>query len=204
MASSIQKTHKRPTNFLEALQNLGKEVVSDARDQVSQVISSDLPDALGLSAKPTSGPLNPNESFSLEDILSAEKRGEQTASRTFSLAREEERVAALRREEEAKSHIKSLLTEIQSLAKSLGDLGHEVQIAALQAPANPGIYHRSFFDQLRSFIKALRQRVQDSRHWLATQNARSRKRQGVYWGNVQKSGTKYMLSGERYMVTTTG
>lgn len=192
MASSTQKIQKHsPANFLEALQTLGKEVVSDAQEQ------------LGIG-----GPLRPNESFSLNDIMAAEKRGEQAAENKFTSrlyqVKEEDRIAALRREEQAQGQIKALQQEIQMLAKSLGDFGREAQIAALQAPVNPGIYHKSFFEQLRAFIKTLRQRVQDSRNWLATQNARGKKRQGAYWTNVQQSGTKYMLSGERYMVTTTG
>lgn len=192
MAVSTQKQAKRqPANFMEALQTLGREVVADAREQFG--LDQQPPTPMG-------GALNPNESFSLSDIVSAEKRGEQKVRQIA----EEERARAQHREEEAKTQIKSLQEEIKMLARSLGEFGKEAQIAALQAPVSPGIYHRNFFEQLRSFIKALRQRVQDSRHWLATQNARASKRKGLYWNNVQKSGTKYMLSGERYMVTTTG
>jgi hypothetical protein len=207
MASSAQKTKvKPPVNFMEALQNLGKEVIKDTTDQVAQVFNSDIPDSLGL--KSSTGQLNPNESFSLSDILSAEKRGELNAEKAanarLAQVREEERIMAQRREEQAKGQIKTILEEIKLLSKSLGDLGKEAQIAALQAPTNPGIYHRNFFEQLKNFIRDMRRRVQHSREWLAVQSSRSQRRKGMYWANVKSSGTKYMLSGERYMVTTTG
>jgi hypothetical protein len=74
----------------------------------------------------------------------------------------------------------------------------------MQAPVSPGIYHRHFFAQLKSFIQDIRRRVQDSKHWLAVANSRASKRQGFFWGQAQKSGTKFLLSQERYMATTTG
>jgi hypothetical protein len=205
MARTSSKTKVKPAaNFLEALQNLGKEVISDVNNQAAQVFSNDLPDSFGFGQPAHQNQLNRNESFSMDDVLAAEKRGEQNAGRLFSQQREEDRVLAARREQQAQAQIKSLQEEIQMLAKSLGEFGREAQIAALQSPINPGVYHKNFFEQLKSFIKTMRQRIQESRHWLATQNSRAQKRKGFYWGNVQKSGTKYMLSSERYMVTTTG
>lgn len=210
MASSNSSKNRRPIardSFLEALRDLGKGVVSDVKDQFTQAVTQDIPTSFGYN-QPSGGSLKPNESFSMTDIMAAERRGEQRAETGFnsrlSQVREEERQLHLRRENEAKSKIKNIQDEIKMLAKSIGDFSKEVQVAALQAPANPGVYHENFFEQLRAFIRLMRQKIQNSRHWLATQNQRSQKKKGMYWNNVQKSGTKYMLSSERYMVTTTG
>lgn len=186
MASST-KAARRPApanNFLEALRDLGKGVVSDAKSQIL-------------------GGMAPGEAYSLDQLKAAEAVGERRAETRFNNRLQDERLVFLRSEQESKKQIASILQEIQILAKSTGELAREVQVATMQAPANPGVYHRSFFEQLRSLIKSIKMRVQESRHWLATTNARAAKR-GYYWGQVKSSGTKFMLSQERYMVTSTG
>lgn len=200
MASSASQSRRRPApaNFLEALRDLSRGVVDEAKIQVKQVLNTDIPQSMGFS-----GTLEPNQSFSVSDLEAAEKRGEHKAEGRFNNRLQEERLLFLRSENESRAQIKSIQQEIQLMAKSVGELAHEVEVAAFQAPANPGVYHRNFFDRLRSYIKALRLKVQESKHWLATQNARANKR-SFYWGQVQKSGTKFMLSSERYMVTSTG
>ena len=207
MAQASSKS-KKPApvndNFLEALRDLSKGVVDDARTQLHQAVTSDVRSSFGLDS---SGTLNPNEQVSINQLQKAEAQGEEQAENRFSSRieqmRSEERSRLLREEAASRSQIDSIRNEILSLAKSMGDFAQEVQMAAMQAPANPGIYHKGFFAHLKSVISLLRQRVDSSKNWLASANSRANKR-GHYWGQVQKSGTKYMLSSERYMVTSTG
>jgi len=193
-ASSSQRSVRRPVrapdSFLEALQELGKGVVSEAKIQVQNVVTQDIPQSFGFS-----GDLHPDQPVSVESLHKTEVR--------FNNRLQQERLLYLRSETETKQQITAILQEIQSLAKSTGQMAHEVQIATMQAVVNPGVYHRNFFEQLRSFIKAIRAKVTESRHWLATQSARASKR-SYYWGQVGASGSKYLLSSERYMVTSTG
>jgi hypothetical protein len=121
----------------------------------------------------------------------------------LSAMREEERARLLRQEAQNREQIKVIQEEIRLLAKSSGELSIEVETATYQATLNPGVYHKNFFSHLKSLLVAIRKKVVDSRHWLAEHNTRARKK-GFYWGQVQKSGTKFMLSAERYMVTSTG
>ncbi len=195
---SQPKRRSAPANFLEALRDLSKDVVDEAKIQVSRIVTNDIPQSFGLS-----GTLEPNKSFSMGEMAEAEKRGERKAETRFNSRLQEERLMYLRSENEAKAQIKAIQDEIQLMAKGVGELAHEVSVAAFQAPANPGVYHRNFFERLRSYLKSLRQKVSESKNWLATQNSRASKK-NYYWGNVQKSGTKFMLSQERYMVTSTG
>lgn len=201
MASPSQSGGRRPApaNFLEALRELRSDAASEAKVQVTKVFTEDIPQALGLS-----GTLQPNESFSLADVEAAEKRGEQKATSRLGNRLEQERLVFLRSENDKKAQIQSVLEEIARLAKSVGDLGKEVQIASMQAPVSPGIYHKNFFAQLRSFIADIKRQVAQSKHWLAITNSRAAKRQGFFWGQAQRSGTKFLLSQERYMATTTG
>lgn len=198
MASATPKAARRPAqtsdNFLEALRDLGKGVISEAKIQVTKAVTDDIPQSFGLA---------PGDSFSVDQLKAAEAAGERKAEARFNNRLQEERLLFLRSEAESKQQITAIQAEIQMLAKSTGELAHEVQVATFQAPASPGVYHRNFFEQLKSLIKSIRVRVQESKSWLAAANSRASKR-GYYWGQVGKSGTKFMLSSERYMVTSTG
>ncbi|OGC92814.1 hypothetical protein A3D85_01175 [Candidatus Amesbacteria bacterium RIFCSPHIGHO2_02_FULL_47_9] len=202
--SSKSQTKSPPKNFLEALRELGGDFKSEAKIQVTKIVTQDVPESFGFA--PT-GTLKPNEAVSVSDMAKAESRGEAKAESRFNARlaqiKEEERAHFARLEAQNKQQIQSILVEIKTLASATGTLASQVEVAVAQAPANPGVYHRNFFDQLLSFIKVLRQKVQDSSHWLATTNSRANKK-SYYWGQVGKSGTSYMLSSERYMVTSTG
>lgn len=208
MAPSSSKS-KRPVqgsdNFLEALRDLGKGVVTEVKTQAKKIVVEDVPASIGLGS--SHGTLNPNESVSLNQLKKAEAKGEENAEKRFNSqleqVRQQERSRLMREEANTKQQITSIRAEILNLAKSMGDFAQEVQVAAIQAPVNPGIYHRNFFTHLKSMLVLLRQRVESSKNWLATTNSRAKK-QGHYWGQVKKSGTKFMLSSERYMVTSTG
>ncbi len=193
-----------PENFLEALRGLGKSTVNEIKTQSAKILKNDLPESFGLAP---SGTLKPNESLRMDDMQAAEEKGYEEAEREFSLKLhrqwEQEHQRLLQAETASKQQIQSILTEIRQLAKSMGDFAQEVQVAAIQAPVNPGIYHKNFYAHLKSLITALRQKAESSKNWLAAANNRAGKK-GYYWNQVGKSGTKYMLSSERYMVTSTG
>lgn len=198
-------TAKRPApnNFLEALRELGQDVASETKIQVSRAVTQDIPQSFGLSA---SGTLNPNESFRMpspDSEAAARNDMERAFNSRLSQMREEERATLTRREATIKDQIKSIQEELRQFARSTGELSAEIQTATFQAAVNPGIYHKNFFAHLKSLLATLRKQVTQSKNWLAEFNGRSQK-QGHYWGQVSKSGSKYMLSSERYMVTSTG
>lgn len=200
-----RKKIESPENFLEALRDLGKSTVSEISSQAKTAFTQDIPEAFGLGS--SGGTLQPNESFNLSELKQAENRGFKKAESQFgnrlSEMRQMERSRLLKEESEAKKQIQAIREDIANLAKSMGDFAQEIQIATMQAPTNPGVYHKNFYAHLRSVIRSLQTRVESSKNWLASSNSRAAKK-GFYWSQVKSSGTKFMLSSERYMVTSTG
>ncbi len=200
----VNKIKSPPTNFFEALKDLGESTLSEAKVQVKKIVTDDIPQSLGMTP---SGTLKQGESVSMEALKKAENKGYSEAKSEFSVQlrkmQEDERRRLLAIENQTRQQITSIQAEIKLLAQSTKELGKEFEIAASQAVVNPGIYHKNFFSHLSILIKTLRQQVQESKHWLATTNARAGKRSG-YWAGVKKGGTSFMLSSERYMVTSTG
>ena len=195
-----QKRTVQYDNFIEALRDLGKSTLSEAKTQIKQSFKPQVPEV-------AKGDLKPNESFSLTDLQQAEKKGFEQAKTRFDSNLEqfhqEERSRLLREEAAARQQIKAIQEEVRSLAKSMGDFAHEVEVASFQAPVNPGAYHKGFFNHLKILIVSLKERVESSKNWLQATNQRAGKR-GYFWTQSSKMGTQYMLSSERYMVMSTG
>jgi len=101
-----------------------------------------------------------------------------------------------------KQQIEAVRQELAALAKSIGQLNTEVEHAVSAIPVDPGVYHLSFFERLRSTLMLIRKRVNDSNSWLQMSNAR--KKQKGYWGSYKKHGTKFGLSADRNVATQTG
>jgi hypothetical protein len=198
------RTRKKKTvltdNFLEKLRELG----SDLGDSVTKDVIEGLPEnafdqVLG---KQKSGELKPNQSLNLEERQEGEQFRRQL-NREFFQIRQEERLVFKQEEQKTQLQIKALQEELKNLAVATKDLVQEVEKAAKIEPVDPGVYHLHFFEKLKQTIITLRKKIEDSANWLALFNQRSKKK-NYYWSQVRKSGTKFMLSQERYMATQAG
>jgi len=194
MAANKKSSRKKgiSDNFLEILRELGEGTIDTTVDQIT--------------GRKRSGELKPKETIELEQFAQ-----EQTEKEKFAHEFEQE-ILGLRRQEkliytkegqEVKLQIKAIQDELKKLAQSTQGLAKEVEIAAKQAPVEPGTYHLTFFEKLRQTIIQFRRRIEDSRTWLAAFNQRA-KRRSYYWYHYKKSGTKFSLSAERYMSTSAG
>lgn len=181
-------------NFLEALRGLSSGAASEAKIQVKKAILDDIPEMFGL--KSGAGELTPGKELTMAEM-------EQKVAKKYEGRLNQERTLYLQQEQQVKGQITAIQEEIQVMAKSIGELGKEVQVATMQSVINPGNYHRNFFETLRNLIKTLRLKVTESRNWVAASNARAKQKKG-YWAQAKASGTKFTLSSERYMVTSTG
>ena len=136
--------------------------------------------------------------------LEQERRLRLEQQQAFEKRRRQEFLVFSQKEEQSKHEIKALQQQLIKLIEDTQGLTQEVEIAVTQQVVDPGTYHVNFFDRLRQFIQLMRKKIQDSSSWLSTFNSRAKRQQGLYWAQVQKSGTKFMLSQERSMVTQTG
>lgn len=174
-----------PTNLAEALQASDRnQRVSGETSGESQIMISD------------SGEYE-------QERLADEKKQEQ--ERLAAIQREEaDRARFLARQEEVKKEIDALREAILKIAKSIQNFGYEFEKAAFTAPKNPGKYHVTFFDKLKDALELAGKQLDDSASWLHTMNQRSKRKTPYFWAQVQKSGSKYMFSSERYMQMSAG
>lgn len=198
----INKTKTSPRNdrknrvansdsFLEALRDLGGGIAQEA---LSQITGN------------KTGELKPNQPLNLDQIKTKENQNENqnvSFQQDFLDIRKQEKLIWTRKQQETELQIKALIAELKKLAQVTTQLAKEVTIAAHQVPVEPGTYHVSFFEKLRVTILLLKQHIEQAASWLSASNQKAKKR-NYYWSQFRKSGTKFMLSQERYMSTQAG
>lgn len=203
--SKKRATSSKPTNFIEALKDFQSSVKKQSKDATFGVAGSALNQLTGgASIQSESGEVAPGKPFNFAEFLkSREQQIRQQERLAYERRYREEKLVYSSKQEEVKLQIKAIQEEIKKLADSTQGLSVEVKKAAFQVVVNPGTYHVGFFERLRRIIQFVRKQIAESHTWLETMNNRSKKK-SYYWFHAKKSGTKFMLSQERYMATQVG
>lgn len=223
MAANTKKTHnlsstssstnkKRPLprtdNLLEALRDIGSDSFDTLKRDVFEGIPKDFTrELLGWERpKPkTTGNLMPGQTLRLEEALIEEREENKVLRAKLAQEqriRQEDQSLMAKKSQELKVELHALTSEVVQLAKTTQGLSQQVEIAAIQGPANPGIYHIIFFEKLRSFIASFRKKIENASLWMQSYNSRAKKKS--FWGQVSKSGAKRLLSPEDYNQRSAG
>jgi hypothetical protein len=192
----------RNLSFLEALKDQARSatfgVAGAAIDQLTQ-------------KKQTRVPENQSQNtFNFEEFLrQREQHVRQQERMVAQRQRSSETLVFHAVEEKAKKEIELIQKDIKTLVVQTGKLSSELieaekTVATQVVDIKTGTYYVSFFERIRRLIKLAKKRITESRTWLEAFSSRNRAKGGYYWGQVQKSGTKFMLSQERYMATQAG
>lgn len=187
---------------LETLRDLGSGTVASTREAAFEIGHDFFRQLIGLPEQKIKGTIAPGESLSIEEALTGvaeeRKRLELQLARERQMRAEEQRLST-RKQQELKMQMAALQSEVVQLAQTTQGLSHEVQIAAMSAPVEPGVYHLIFFEKLIEFIRSFRKKIENASTWLAMYNARAKKRAHTFWAQVGVSGAKRLLSPEDYI-----
>lgn len=200
-----QQNQKKPQvytndNILESLRGVGGNVVKASADTASKIGTDVLASLFG--SLPKSGEMKADQPIDFTPDLPAGRQERQP------LPQIGRRPDILRpptvniQEINLKQQLDAVRAELKGIAESLKNLHQDVQKAISEVPVEPGIYHINFFARLKSFLKLLREQIDDSRTWLNLSMSR-RKKMG-YWGMFKKHGTTFGLSSERSIATAAG
>lgn len=88
------------------------------------------------------------------------------------------------------------------MAVSTQNLAEQTQIAVIQAPTKPGIYHIVFFQKILEFLQSFRKKVDLAATWLQSSNKRAEKKN--YWAMYKKKGSSFLLSPDHYLQRSAG
>ncbi|MFH1451453.1 MAG: DUF5660 family protein [bacterium] len=203
----IQKATGR-ANVLEALRDIGSNTANTIKnDVVSETSKNILEQMFGQVPKQNkySAEITPGESLDFKDLYAGKHEENLKLRKQISLERNlanEEKARSIEKTNDLRVQLQALMQELLTLAKSTQGLGEEVEIATMQAPAQPGIYHLIFFEKLLDFVKSFRKKIDSASVWLQSSNKRAEKKN--YWAMFKKKGSSFLLSGESYSQRAAG
>ena len=194
-------------NVLESLKDLGTGTAKTVKKDLLEASGEDFfRQLLGTKAeKKYTGEITPGESLELNEVYSGKRQENEKLRGQIELERrlrEEEKSRIQEKGNELKIQLHALMQEVYELAKTTQGLGHEVEVASMQAPVNPGVYHVIFFEKLLEFMKSFRKKIEDAQIWLHASNKRAEKKN--FWSIYKKHGSKFLLSPDHYLQRSAG
>jgi len=197
----------RRQNVLESLKDIGSGAASSIKSDLLERGSKDFLDQIfgNRQNKKYSGEISVGESLEMDEVISGEYDEKKKLEGQLFLERQlrqEEKILVEKKGNELKLQLHAITQEVIALALSTQDLGDELEVASVQAPTNPGVYHVVFFEKLLSFIKAFRKKIENASVWLHASNNRAEKRS--FWGRYKKHGSKFLLSPDHYLQRSAG
>lgn len=200
----------RNASVLESLKTIGTGMGSSIKEDLLGAGSKDIFNQLfrsRMQQKAFHGEMSPGEELPMNKVFSGEREKQEKLQRQISLERmlrDQDTQLRNQRYQEIKMHLTGIIEEIKAVAASTPELIEEVEIAKMQAPTNPGIYHVVFFERILSFVKSFRKNITQASMWLHSANSRAKKGGNVWGTNYKKSKGSYLLSPEHYLQRSAG
>jgi len=196
-------------NVLESLKDVGSSAQKSIKEDLLKGTSDEFFKQLfgNNEEKKYSGEITPGDSLEFSEIYSGQREENEKLRNQISFERKLSNEIENQSEKELNQlriQLHALMQEVQKLAKVTQEIGEDVEIATMQAPANPGVYHIVFFEKLMNFIKTFRRKIENAEVWLQSSNKRAEKKN--FWGTFtsKRGGTKFLLSQEHYVSRSTG
>jgi len=197
----------RRQNVLESLKDIGTGTVKAVKTDLLEGASQDVLNQIFGFHEPQKwqAEITPGESLEFSEVFSGKYEETKKLKGQISLERqlrEEERILIERKSGELKLQLQAIMQETLRLAQATQNLSQEIEVASIQAPSNPGIYHLVFFERLYEFIISFRKKIEQGTAWLSAVNKRADKKN--FWGVYKKHGSKFLLSPDHYLQRSAG
>lgn len=202
----------RGDSFVEQLRSIGSSVTNSLKTDVVKGAAQGIYEQLVGSAQSGQAPSGESpdtkalENFVREREQAAAQEADQSARSEerahFERAKSQEKVLFNFADEQLRKEIDEVRQELALLVKSMGQVERQIEQAVIQNIVNPGLYHKTFLANLKSWLIFMRKSLEDASLWLSV--SAGRKQKGHFWQQTQKSGTKYSMSQERASAMSIG
>jgi len=207
MADKKNKSGMVRRNVVESLKDLGGDFGAQSSDLLKSTSEDFFKELMGIKAPETkrSGELKAGESVEMSAIISGKEEENKKLRVQISLERNlasDERRLSEQKMQELRLQLQAITVEISKLANSTGNLAAQAEIAMMEVPVNPGVYHVLFFEKVLEFLQSFRKRIDEAVVWLGSTNKRAEKKN--YWSMYKKKGSSFLLSPDHYLQRSAG
>ncbi len=209
MADQKKKTQQLRTkqNVLESLKDLGFGAGSQTGDFLKSTSEDFFKELMGIpvSQPKRSGELVPGESMEMSEVISGKNEENKKLRSQISLERQlssDEKRVSQEKTNVLRVELQALMNEVKKVAESTENLAEVTQVTMMSAPAEPGIYHITFLQNILEFLQSFRKKIDWAATWLQSSNKRAEKKN--YWSMYKKKGSSFLLSPDHYLQRSAG
>lgn len=209
MADTKKKTQAMRTkqNVLEALKDLGGGAAGQAGDLLKDTSEDFFRELMGMQVPQAkrSGEIGAGQSIQMNEVMSGKEEENKKLRAQISLERQmsaDESRLSQEKTNQLRVQLQALTQEVVKVAQSTGNLAEATQVAMIQAPAQPGIYHLIFFEKVLEFLQSFRMKIDQAATWMQSSNKRAEKKN--YWSMYKKKGSSFLLSPDHYLQRSAG
>lgn len=194
-------------NVIESLKDLGSDFGGQGADLLKGTSEDFFKELIGLPHAQVnrSGEIKAGESVEMAAVLSGKEEENKKLKAQISLERNlasDEKRLSLEKMQELRVQLQAITVEISKVAASTGNLATQAEIAMIEAPVNPGVYHMLFFEKVLEFLQSFRKKIDEATVWLSSTNKRAEKKN--YWSMYKKKGSSFLLSPDHYLQRSAG
>lgn len=194
-------------NVIESLKDIGGDFSGQGSDLLKSTSEEFFKELMGMRRPQVkrSGEMRPGESFDMSSVLSGKDEENKKLRAQISLERNlssNEKRLSQDKMQELRFQLQAITVEINKLAASTGNLATQTEIAMVEVPVNPGVYHVIFFEKILELLQQFRQKIDQAAVWLNSSNKRAEKKN--YWSMYKKKGSSFLLSPDHYLSRSAG
>ena len=194
-------------NVIESLKDLGNDFGAQGADLLKGTSEEFFSQLIGIqkTQENRSGEIKAGESVEMSAVLSGKIEENNKLRAQIFLERNlvsEERRLGEQKIGELRMQLQAITVEISKLAASTGNLATQTEIAMVEVPVNPGVYHIIFFEKVLELLQSFRKKINEAVVWLGASNKRAEKKN--YWAMYKKKGSSFLLSPDHYSQRSAG
>lgn len=195
-------------NVLEAINEIGSQVVDTAKNEVKATSDEFFRQLLGqqraLQQKRT-GEVSQGQPLKMNEVLSGESEKNKKLQEQMFFERRlfsEEKQVTNERLNQLRVKLQAIQSEATKMVATTANLSQEIKIAVMQGSTSASEYQINFYEDIIQLIVAFRKKIDNAVVWLQSSNKRSEKKN--YWSQYKKKGSSFLLSGETYSQRSAG
>lgn len=203
-----QKSQIRTKNVLEAINEIGSQVVDTAKNEVKATSDEFFRQLLGQQRareQKRSGEVSMGKPLEMNKVMSGEQEKNKKLQEQIFFERRlhnEESQETNKKLNELRLRLQAIQEEANKMVASTVGLSQEIKTAVMQGATTVSEYQISFYEDIIKTMISFRKKIDNAVLWMQGQNKRGEKKN--FWSQYKKKGSSFLLSGETYSQRSAG
>lgn len=203
-----QKAQIKTKNVLEAINEIGSQVVDTAKNETKAMSDEFFRQLLGqqkIDKQKKSGEVSMGKPLEMNKVLSGEQEKNKKLQEQIFFERRlhnEESQETNKKLNELRLRLQAIQEEANKMVASTVGLSQEIKTAVMQGATTVSEYQISFYEDIIKTMISFRKKIDNAVLWMQGQNKRGEKKN--YWSQYKKKGASFLLSPDHYSQRSAG